>query len=148
MVNLAEHEIFSANIYKMSRIEKCSCSAKFSKKEFATVSNLRFISRTNFIYSCVEHEKKFCNLRTVFDYLYQLAKLEWYSPWFLFFPWPFFWSHHVQYAFFWYSIYFLVIRSHCCLWSKSGLLKGMYSIRHVLDYAKSNVATRTMRNSM
>ena len=28
-----------------------SCSAKFSKKEFAIVSNLRFISRTNFMLS-------------------------------------------------------------------------------------------------
>ena len=31
----------------------------FSKKQFASVSNLRFISRTNFMLSCVEHEKGF-----------------------------------------------------------------------------------------
>ena len=34
----------------------------FSKTEFAIVSNLRFISRTNFILSSVENEKKFYNL--------------------------------------------------------------------------------------
>ena len=57
MLNSDEHELFSANIY-----EKCqqylaflyllsdivSCSAMFSKTEFAIVNNLRFISRTNF----------------------------------------------------------------------------------------------------
>ena len=43
--------------------EKFSCSAMLSKKEFAIVSNLRFyISRTNFMLSWVEHEKKFYNL--------------------------------------------------------------------------------------
>ena len=31
----------------------------FRKKELATVSNLRFIRRTNFILSWVEHEKSF-----------------------------------------------------------------------------------------
>ena len=31
----------------------------FSKKEFAIVSNLRFISRKNFMLSRVEHEKSF-----------------------------------------------------------------------------------------
>ena len=36
-----------------------SCSAMFSKKEFAVVSNLRFISRTNFMLSSIEHEKSF-----------------------------------------------------------------------------------------
>ena len=36
-----------------------SCSTIFSKKEFAIVSNLRFISRTNFMLSGVEHEKSF-----------------------------------------------------------------------------------------
>ena len=30
----------------------------FSKKEFATVSNLTFISRTNFMRCRIEHEKK------------------------------------------------------------------------------------------
>ena len=39
-----------------------NCSAMFSKKEFAVVSNLRFISKTNFMLSWVEHEKKFYNL--------------------------------------------------------------------------------------
>ena len=34
-------------------------SAIFSKKEFAIVSNLRFISMTNFMLSWVEHEKSF-----------------------------------------------------------------------------------------
>ena len=34
----------------------------FSKKEFAVVSNLRFISMKNFMISWVEHEKKFFNL--------------------------------------------------------------------------------------
>ena len=37
--------------------EKMSCSAMFSKKEFAVVSNLRFISRTKFMLSWGEHEK-------------------------------------------------------------------------------------------
>ena len=31
----------------------------FSKKEFAIVSNLKFISKTNFMLSWVEHEKRF-----------------------------------------------------------------------------------------
>ena len=39
-----------------------NCSAMFSKKEFAIVSNLRFIRKTNFMLSWVEHEKKFYNL--------------------------------------------------------------------------------------
>ena len=39
--------------------EKFSCSAKFCKKEFTIVSNLRFISRTNFMLSRVEQEKRF-----------------------------------------------------------------------------------------
>ena len=39
--------------------EKFSCSAMFSKKEFGIVSNLRFISMTNFMLSWVEHEKSF-----------------------------------------------------------------------------------------
>ena len=45
-------------------VEKFSCSAIFSKREFAVVSNLRF-SRTNFMLSLVvlvEHEKTFYNL--------------------------------------------------------------------------------------
>ena len=32
---------------------------KKKKKEFAFVSNFRFISRTNFMLCCVEHEKSF-----------------------------------------------------------------------------------------
>ena len=32
-------------------VEKISCSAMFSKKEFAIVSNLRFIRKTNFMLS-------------------------------------------------------------------------------------------------
>ena len=39
--------------------EKFSCSALLKGKEFGIVSNLRFISRTNFVLSCVEHEKSF-----------------------------------------------------------------------------------------
>ena len=35
-----------------------SCSAMFSKKEFAIVCNMIFISRRNFMLSGVEHEKK------------------------------------------------------------------------------------------
>ena len=50
----AAHDIFSVN--KIVGIfiflaEKFSCSAMFSKKEFAIVHNLRFISRTNFLLS-------------------------------------------------------------------------------------------------
>ena len=48
-----------------------SCSAMFSKKEFAIVSNFRFIIRKNFMLSCVEHEKSFINLRACF---YQLSE--------------------------------------------------------------------------
>ena len=33
-------------------------SAMFSEKEFAFVSNLRFISSQNFMLSSIEHEKK------------------------------------------------------------------------------------------
>ena len=42
----------------------------FSEKEFAVVSDLRFISRTNFMLSRVEHEKKFYNFRARFYILY------------------------------------------------------------------------------
>ena len=55
MLNSAKHEIFSANKYENAFsclvIEKFSCSALISKKEFAIVNNLRFISRTNFMLS-------------------------------------------------------------------------------------------------
>ena len=37
------------------------CSAMFSKEELTSVSSLRFISRTNFMLSQVEHETKFYN---------------------------------------------------------------------------------------
>ena len=47
MLNSAEHEIFSANKYENTN----NNSAMFSKKEFASVSNLRFISRSNFMLS-------------------------------------------------------------------------------------------------
>ena len=40
---------------------KFSCSTIFSKTEFAIVSNMRFISRTNFMLRGVEHENNFCN---------------------------------------------------------------------------------------
>ena len=38
-------------------------SAMFNKKEYANVSNLRFIYRTNFMFSCFEHEKNVYNLQ-------------------------------------------------------------------------------------
>ena len=53
MLNSAEHEIFSANKFENANnrlafsnllAEKFSCSAMFNKKEFATASNLGFIS--------------------------------------------------------------------------------------------------------
>ena len=49
----------------------------FSKKEFAIVSNLRFTSRTNFMLSWVEHEKKFYNLGTWI--CYRSVKLRCYT---------------------------------------------------------------------
>ena len=39
--------------------EKNSCSAMFSKNEFAIVSNLRFISGKNLMLSGFEHEQSF-----------------------------------------------------------------------------------------
>ena len=66
MLNSAEHEIFSANKYENANnmlafsyllTEKFSCLAMFRKKEFAIVSNLRFISWKNFMLSWVEPEK-------------------------------------------------------------------------------------------
>ena len=71
MLNSAEHDFFSMLIsMKMPTIvgififisREISYSAMFSKKEFAIISNLRFISRTNFLLSLVEHEKKFYSL--------------------------------------------------------------------------------------
>ena len=69
MLTSAEHKIFFANIYENAILlafsyllaEKFSCSAMFSNKEFALnfVSNLRFINKTKFMLSCVEHEKSF-----------------------------------------------------------------------------------------
>ena len=59
MLNSAEHEIFTADEFSYLLAEKITCSAMFSKKEFAIVSKLRFISRTIFILSWVEHEKRF-----------------------------------------------------------------------------------------
>ena len=46
MLNSAEHENFSANKYKNTD-DRFSCSAMLNQKEFAIVSNLRYISRTN-----------------------------------------------------------------------------------------------------
>ena len=65
MLNSAEHENFSAYKYEKANklafsyllAEKVSCSAMISKKEFAIVDNMRFISRTSFKLSWVEHEK-------------------------------------------------------------------------------------------
>ena len=51
MLNSAEHEIFTADEFSYLLAEKITCSAMFSKKEFAIVSKLRFISRTIFILS-------------------------------------------------------------------------------------------------
>ena len=61
MLNSAEHEIFSANKYENATklllafsyllAEKFSFLVMFSKKEFAIVNKLRFISRTNFMLS-------------------------------------------------------------------------------------------------
>ena len=68
MLSSAAREIFPANKYENANsgwhfhfllAEKVSCSAVFSKKEFAIVSNLRFISRTNFMLSGVKYEKSF-----------------------------------------------------------------------------------------
>ena len=56
MLNSDEHKIFSA---KYELAEKCSPSAMLSKKEFAIVGNLRFISRTNNMLIWLEHEKKY-----------------------------------------------------------------------------------------
>ena len=60
MLNSAEHEISSANKYENANnswhfsyllAEKFSCSTMYKKKEFAIVSNLRFINMTNFMLS-------------------------------------------------------------------------------------------------
>ena len=64
VLNSVEHESFSANkklllAFSYLLAVKISCSAIFSKKEFAIVNNLRFISRTNFMLRWVEHEKSF-----------------------------------------------------------------------------------------
>ena len=63
MLTSTEHEIFSANKYKNANkacsyllAEEFSCSAMFGRKDFAVFSNLRFV-RTNFMLSCIEHEK-------------------------------------------------------------------------------------------
>ena len=55
VLNSAEHEIFLLINMKMPTIvgifificREILCSAVFSKKDFAVVSNLRYISRTN-----------------------------------------------------------------------------------------------------
>ena len=55
LINMKMPTIVDISIF-ISR--KCSCSAIFSKKEFAIVSNLRFMSKINFMLSWGEHEKK------------------------------------------------------------------------------------------
>ena len=61
----------------------------FSKKEFAIISNLRFISRENFMFSWVEHEKSFITsgpgLRSVVqsDSTYDTEQAD-YIVWFCF----------------------------------------------------------------
>ena len=57
------HESFSAIKYENADnsliAEKFSCSAILSEKELAIISNLSFISKRNFMFSWVEHEKSF-----------------------------------------------------------------------------------------
>ena len=66
MLNSSEHEIFSANnmmsILVWQHLLAQPCSTMFSKKEFANVSNLGFIGRTNFMLSGAEQEKCFITL--------------------------------------------------------------------------------------
>ena len=59
LINMKRPTIFGIFIFIA---EKCSCSAVFSKKEFAVVSNLRFISRTKFHAQLNWAWKKFYNL--------------------------------------------------------------------------------------
>ena len=65
MLNSAEHEIFRANKYENTNISwhfHIYWHRKFHAQlclEFASLSNLRFISRTKFMLSWVEHEKDF-----------------------------------------------------------------------------------------
>ena len=56
LINMKMPTIVSIFIFISREI---SCSAMFSKKEVANVSNSRFNSRTNFMLSRVEHEKCF-----------------------------------------------------------------------------------------
>ena len=51
--------IFKKLAFSYLLAENVSCSVMFSKKEFAIVNQLRFISRTNFMLSWVEHENNF-----------------------------------------------------------------------------------------
>ena len=59
LINTKMPSIVGIFIFSYLLAEKFSCSAMFSKKEFAIVNNLRFISRTNFMLSWVEHEKRY-----------------------------------------------------------------------------------------
>ena len=80
MLNSAEHEHFSANKYENANnsllAEQFSCSAMFNKKDLAIVSNLRFISRTNFMLSWVEHEKSFVTSDPVFYVLFMTDTMD------------------------------------------------------------------------
>ena len=70
MLNSAEHEIFSANKYENANNSRESFMFSYvSKKELVIVSNLRSISRTNFMLSWAW--KKFYNLavRLVCDFV-------------------------------------------------------------------------------
>ena len=64
--------------------EKFSSSVMFSKKEFAIVSNLRFISMKNFMLNWVEHEKKFITSGPVLhclhmpETIFRFAQLIWH----------------------------------------------------------------------
>ena len=89
MLNSVEHEIFSANAFSDLLAEKIFMLSFISKIEIG--NNLKFISRTNFMLSRVEHEKSLYNLgatrtdvQTGLDlrYLYTIVRAfsSWSSP--------------------------------------------------------------------
>ena len=62
LINMKMPKMSTINMKKkkcQQLTEKFSCSAILRKKEDAIVSDLRFINRTNFMLSWVEHEKRF-----------------------------------------------------------------------------------------
>ena len=60
MLNSAEHEIFSAIKYENANYAQLCLAGK--NLQLLVISNLRIISRTNFMLSWVEHEKSFITL--------------------------------------------------------------------------------------